>query len=54
MSNIFEDTTFKITNTKLYVSIVTLSTKDNVNPTKQLNERFKRPVYWNECKTKIE
>ena len=45
---------FKITNTKLYVPIVTLSTKDNVNLTKQLNEGFKRPAYWNEYKTKIE
>ena len=31
MSNIAGATTFKITSTKLYVSIVTLSTKDNVN-----------------------
>ena len=30
-------TTIKITNTKLYVPIVTLSNKDNVNLTKQLN-----------------
>ena len=29
------DTTFQITRTKLYVPIVTLSTKDNVNLTKQ-------------------
>ena len=48
------ETTFKITSTKLYVPIVTLSTKDNVNLTKQLNERFKRSVYWNEYKSKIE
>ena len=41
------ETTFKITSTKLYVSIVTLSTKDNVNLTTQLNEGFKRPIYWN-------
>ena len=38
----------------MYVPIVTLSTKDNVNLTKQLNEGFKRSVYWNECKSKIE
>ena len=47
-------TSFKITETKLYVPIVTLSTKDNVNLTKQLNEGFKRSVYWNEYKSKIE
>ena len=41
-------TTFKITSTRLYFPIVTLSTKDNVNLTKQLNEGFQRSVYWNE------
>ena len=39
------ETTFKITNTKLYVPVVTLSAKDNVNLTKQLNEGFNRSVY---------
>ena len=48
------ETTFQITSTKLYVPIVTLSTKDNVNLIKQLNEGFKRSVYWNEYKSKIE
>ena len=48
------ETTFKITSTKLYVLIVTLSTKDNVKLTKQLNKRFERSVYWNEYKTKID
>ena len=48
------ETTFKITSAKLHVPIVTLSTKDNVNLTKQLNEGFIRSVYWNECKSKIE
>ena len=47
-------TLFKITSTKRYVPIVILSTKDNVNLTKQLNEGFKRSVYWNEYKSKIE
>ena len=46
-------TAFKITSTKLFVPIVTLSTKDNVNLTKQLNEGFKRSVYWNEDKLKM-
>ena len=48
------ETTFKITSTKLYVPKVTLSTKDTVNLTKQLNEGFKGSVYWNEYKSKIE
>ena len=47
------ETTFKITSTKLYVTIVTLSTRDNVKLTKQLNEGFKRSLYWNEYKSKI-
>ena len=38
----------------MYVPIVTLSTKDNVYVTKQLNEGFKRSVYWNEYKSKME
>ena len=54
MSSAAGVTTFQITSTKLYVPIVTLSTKDNVNLTKQLNEGFKRSVYWNEYKSKIE
>ena len=48
-----KETTFKTTSTKLYVRIVTLSTKDN-DLTKQLNEGFKRSVYWNEYKSKTE
>ena len=54
MFDIIEVATSKITNTKLYVPIATLSTKDNVNLTKQLNEGFKRPVYWNQYKAKLE
>ena len=38
------ETTFKITSTRLYVPVVTLSTKYNVNLTKKLNEGFKRSV----------
>ena len=48
------ETKFQITSTKLYVPVVTLSTKDNENLTKQLDEGFKRSVYWNEYKSKIE
>ena len=47
-------TTLKITNTKLYVPIVTLSSKDNVKLIKLLEEGFKRPVYCNGYQTKIE
>ena len=48
------EATFQITSTKLYVPVVTLSTKYNINLKKQLNEGFKRSVYWNEYKLKIE
>ena len=48
------NTAFKITNTKLYVPIVTLSSKDNVKLVKLLEEGFKRSVYCNEYHTKIE
>ena len=48
------DTTLKITNTKLYLPIVALSSKDNVKLVKLLEEGFKRPVYWNNNQTKIE
>ena len=47
-------TTFKIKSAKLHVPIVTLSSKDNVHLTKQLNEEFKRSVYWNEYQSKID
>ena len=42
--------TFKITDAKLYVPIVTLSAEDNVKLSKLLGEGFKRPVYWNKYK----
>ena len=42
--------TFKITDAKRYVSVVTLSTDDNVKLTKQLDQGFKRSIYWNKCK----
>ena len=45
---------FEITDTKLHVPIVTLSTKDSANLTKQLNEGFKRSAYWNSYERKPE
>ena len=42
--------TFTITDTKLYVPVVTLKTEDNVKLSKLLSEGFKRPIYWNEYK----
>ena len=43
---------FMITNTKLYVPVVTLSTKDNNNLTKQLKDGFKRTTCWNQYVSK--
>ena len=38
----------------MYVPVVTLSTKDNENLTKQLDEGFKTSVYWNKYQSKIQ
>ena len=48
MFGIAGDTTFRITNTKFHVPIVTLSRTDNVKLVKLLEKEFHRPVYWNE------
>ena len=45
------EATFQTTSTKLCAPVVTLSTKDDENLTKQINEVFKRSVYWNEYKS---
>ena len=52
MSSAGNSAKFEITDAKLHVPIVTLSTKDSANLTKQLNEGFKRSVYWNSYETK--
>ena len=43
-------TTFKITDVKLYVPIVTLPVEDNSKLLKLLNKGFKRAIHWNEYK----
>ena len=50
LSNLAVDSTFTITDAKLYVPVVTLSLEDNSKLTKQLSEGFKRSVYWNKYK----
>ena len=42
--------TFKITDAKLYVPIVTLKTEDNTKLSKLLSDGFKRSIYWNKYK----
>ena len=44
LSSAADSAKFEITDAKLHVPIVTLSTKDSVNLTKQLSEGFKRSV----------
>ena len=46
--------TFAITDTKLYVSVVTLSTKKNAKLLQQLNSGFKRVINWNKYLSKPE
>ena len=48
-----QETTFTITETKLYVSVVTLSTQDNAKLLQQLNSGFKRASSWNKYQSEI-
>ena len=52
MSSAENPSKFEITDAKLHVPIVILSTKDSVYLTKQLMEGFKRSVYWNSYQRK--
>ena len=45
-----DSATFKKTDAKLYVLIVTLAAEDNVKLSKLLSEGFKRSIYWNKYK----
>ena len=51
LSGAGDSANFKTTDAKLHVPIVTLFTKENVNLTKQLRNRFKRSVSWNSYQT---
>ena len=46
--------TFEITDTKLYVPVVTLSTKENAKLLQQLKSGFKRVINWNKYLSKPE
>ena len=50
LTSLAGDSTFTITDAKLYVPVVTLSIEDNAKLTKLLSEGFKRSVYWNKYK----
>ena len=45
-------TTFAITDAKLYVPVVTLSTDDNAKLLQQLKSQFKRTINWNKHEPK--
>ena len=48
MSSAGTAATYAITDTKLFVPVVTLKTDDNVKLSKLLSKGFKRSIYWNE------
>ena len=48
-----QTTTFSITDTKLYVSFVTISTEDNAKLIEKLKFGFKRKIYLNEYQKKV-
>ena len=50
LTSLAGNSTFIITDAKLYVPVVTLSIEDNKKLTKLLSEGFKRSVYWNKYK----
>ena len=45
--------TFTITDTKLYVTVVTVSTQDNAELLEQLKSNFKRTINWNKYQSKV-
>ena len=52
LSNQAGDALFIINDTKMYVSVVTLSKEDNKYFIEQQNKGFQRSIYWNEYKRK--
>ena len=50
MSSSGNAATFTITDTNLYVPIVTLKIEDNAKLWKLLSKGFKRSIYWNKYK----
>ena len=48
-----QEPTFTISDTKLYVLVVTLPTQDNAKLIQQLKSGFKRPIKWNKYEPKV-
>ena len=53
LSNDKKATVSAITDTKLYVPVVTLSTQDNAKLLEQLKSGFKRTINWNKYQPKV-
>ena len=48
-----ENTIFQITDTKLYVPVVTLSKENDAKPLEQLKSGFKRTIKWNKYRSQM-
>ena len=53
ITNSTGDGKFAITETKLYVPVVTLSTQDNAKLLQQLKSGFKRTINWNKYESSV-
>ena len=53
ISSATEDTKFAVTEAKLYVPVVTLSTEDNAKLLQQLKSNFKRKINWNKYESSV-
>ena len=53
ITNSTDEGKFAITETKLYVPVVTLSTKDNEKLLQQLKPGFKKTISWNKYESSI-
>ena len=53
ISSVNGETTFAITDTKLYAPVVTLSIQDNAKLYKKLESGFKRIINWNKYQPKV-
>ena len=51
-NNANQNATFAITNKRLYVPVVTLSTQENANLLQQLKSDFKKIINWNKYLSK--
>ena len=53
VTNLTDAGTFVITDTKLYIPVVTLSTQGKIKLLQQSELRFKRTINWNKYQSKV-